>query len=174
MRFTPFLAAALALGLTAVAPVGAMAQQMALGGLKADPKAPVQVTSDKLAVDQQSGHAVFSGNVVVIQGGMRLKAAEVTVDYDPADRTRITTMHATGGVTMVSPDEAAEGRDAVYDVATGQVVMTGDVLLTQGQSVMSGQKLTVDLRSGTGHMDGRVRTILQQPAAQSATPGKKP
>lgn len=39
--------------------------------------------------------------------------------------------------------------------------MTGDVLLTQGESVMSGQKLSVNLRSGTGQMDGRVRTILQ-------------
>jgi lipopolysaccharide export system protein LptA len=39
--------------------------------------------------------------------------------------------------------------------------MTGEVLLTQGGNVMSGQKLTVDLTAGTGRMDGRVKTILQ-------------
>jgi len=46
-------------------------------------------------------------------------------------------------------------------VTTGRLVMTGDVLLTQGASVMSGQKLDVDLKTGVGRMDGRVRTILQ-------------
>ncbi|WP_420353073.1 hypothetical protein [Paenirhodobacter sp.] len=44
--------------------------------------------------------------------------------------------------------------------------MTGDVVLKQGPNVMSGQKLMVDLRSGTGRMDGRVRTILQPGSAR--------
>ena len=51
-------------------------------------------------------------------------------------------------------------------------VITGDVLLTQGDNVMSGQKLTVDLKTGMGHMDGRVRTVLQ-PEGKGAT-GTKP
>ena len=61
---------------------------------------------------------------------------------------------------------SSEAREAVYDVAAGTVEMTGDVLLTQAENVLSGQRLTVDLRTGTGQMDGRVRTILQ--------PGTKP
>lgn len=172
MRFTPFLAAVFALGL--ISPTGVMAQQVAFGGLKADRNAPVEVTSDTLNVNQQTGNAVFTGNVLVVQGGMRMKAAEVTVEYDPNDRTKINTMHATGGVTLVSPDDAAEGKEAVYDVASGHVTVTGDVVLTQGQNVMSGQKLNVDLNSGTGQMDGRVRTILQPTQSGGQTQGKKP
>ena len=41
-----------------------------------------------------------------------------------------------------------------------QVTMTGDVRLTQGQNVISGQKLVVNLDTGTGTMEGRVRTTL--------------
>lgn len=137
------------------------AQQIAFDGLKADRDAPVEVTSEALNVDQQTGTAVFNGDVLVIQGGMRMKAQTITVNYDQSDRSRITTMHATGGVTLVSPQEAAEGNTAVYDLVTGQITMTGDVVVTQGTSVMSGQKLTVNLTNGTGQMDGRVRTILQ-------------
>lgn len=159
MRFIPFLATALITGMVCALPAGA--QQIAFNGLKADRNAPVEVTSDTLNVDQQTGTAVFNGNVLVIQGGMRMKAQTITVTYDQADRTRINTMNATGGVTLVSPNEAAEGKNAVYDVPAGQVVMTGDVVVTQGTSVMSGQKLTVNLTNGTGQMDGRVRTILQ-------------
>ena len=60
-----------------------------------------------------------------------------------------------------SPTEAAEAEEAVYDVKAGTVVMTGNVLLTQGDNVMSGNKLNVDLSTGAGTMDGRVRTLLK-------------
>lgn len=160
MRFSPVFAL-LALLATPVA-----AQQVAFGGIKADARAPVEVTADSLNVNQADGTAVFTGNVLVVQGGLRMQAATIRVGYAPDDRTKIQTMTATGGVTLVSPTEAAESKEAVYDVAGGSVVMTGDVLLKQGQNVMSGQKLTVDLRSGTGQMDGRVKTILQPGSAQ--------
>ena len=39
--------------------------------------------------------------------------------------------------------------------------MTGDVILTQGPNALSGERLIVDLTSGTGRMEGRVRTIFQ-------------
>lgn len=139
----------------------AQAQQLAFSGLQASASAPVEVTADSLSVNQTDGTAVFTGNVLVVQGGLRLQASSVTVDYAQADRSQIARLNASGGVTMVSPAEAAEAKQAVYDVAAGTVVMTGDVLLTQGANVMSGQRLRVDLRSGTGQMDGRVRTILQ-------------
>ena len=79
-------------------------------------------------------------------------------------------------MTLVTgPTEAAEGRDAVYTVDSGTVVMTGNVMLTQGQNALSGQKLVVDLKSGTGPMEGRVKTIFQstgQSGGQSG--GTKP
>lgn len=143
-----------------LAPVAVSAQEVAFAGLRADTAAPVEVTADSLSVNQADGTAVFSGNVVVGQGEMRLQAATVQVEYG-ADRSKISRLHASGGVTLASPTEAAEASDAVYDVTTGRLVMTGDVLLTQGASVMSGQKLDVDLKTGVGRMDGRVRTILQ-------------
>jgi lipopolysaccharide export system protein LptA len=57
--------------------------------------------------------------------------------------------------------DAAEGDEAIYTLADRVVVMTGDVLLTQEQSAISGEVLTVQLDDGTGVMEGRVRTILQ-------------
>ncbi|PCD76445.1 lipopolysaccharide transport periplasmic protein LptA [Pseudothioclava arenosa] len=147
------------IGLLAASP--ALGQQIAFGGIKGDTKAPVEVTADSLAVNQETGHAVFTGNVVIGQGDMRLTAAQVEVVYGQGDQSRIDRLHATGGVTLVSAREAAEASEAMYDVAKGTVVMTGDVLLTQGENVMSGQRLDVDLATGTGQMQGRVRTILQ-------------
>ncbi|MEZ5911068.1 MAG: lipopolysaccharide transport periplasmic protein LptA [Paracoccaceae bacterium] len=157
---------ALSLGaLLAVLAGGAIAQgaQVAFGGLKQDNTLPVQVAADQLRVDQSSGRAVFSGNVAVVQGAMTLKADEVEVIYGEggASGGRIDELQARGHVTLVSATDAAEAETAVYRVATGQVEMTGNVLLTQGQNALSGQKLVVDLRTGNGTMEGRVQTLFQ-------------
>ncbi|THD85388.1 lipopolysaccharide transport periplasmic protein LptA [Aliigemmobacter aestuarii] len=142
-------------------PVAALAQgaTVAFGGLKQDTSLPVEISADQLSVNQADGSATFAGNVLVGQGEMRLSAGSVRVEYGQ-DGKSITRLHATGGVTLANRTEAAESRDAVYTIATGEVVMTGDVMLTQGQSALSGQKLVIDLKAGTGVMEGRVQTIF--------------
>jgi lipopolysaccharide export system protein LptA len=56
--------------------------------------------------------------------------------------------------------DAAEAQEAVYTIDSGVIVLSGDVLLTQGPSAMSGQKLTINLKDGTGVMEGRVTTTF--------------
>jgi lipopolysaccharide export system protein LptA len=155
----------LALALTGIAL--AQTAQFPFGGLKGDPKQPVEISAETLSVDQKDNSATFEGSVVVGQGAMRLSAAKLRVEY-AQDTTgakatnKIKALHATGGVTLVNGDEAAEGQEAIYTVDTGSVVMTGNVMLTQGPNVVTGDKLVVDLTTGTGRMEGRVRTILNQ------------
>ena len=132
---------------------------VSFGGLKQDTNLPVEVKADSHAVNQADGSATFTGNVVVGMGDMRLSAAEVRVEYDPEGKA-IRQLHATGGVTLASKTDAAEAREAVYTIDEGRVVMTGDVLLTQGKSAISGQKLVIDLKSGSGQMEGGVSTIF--------------
>lgn len=147
-------------------PGPALAQSLAFGAGKTDPKAPVEIAADQMSVNQNTGKASFSGNVVIAQGEMRLSAPQVEVSYAGADRRRIQTLHATGGkVTLVSGPDAAEAQDAVYDVAGGQVRLTGDVLVTQGQNVMTGNEMTLNLTDGTAQVSGRVRSVLQPGSA---------
>jgi lipopolysaccharide export system protein LptA len=140
----------------------AQGQGIAFGPFRQDPEEPVEVTSDRLEVDETGGVATFIGDVIVVQGTMRLSAPRVRVEYTSGDDGRIETMHATGGVTMLSGEETAEGQDAVYEVDAGKITMTGDVIVTQGQNVLAGERLYVDLDTGTGTMEGRVRTIFRQ------------
>lgn len=143
-----------------VAASPALAQSVTFGGLRANPEAPVEVSADKFEVDNQTGLAVFSGEVVVIQADMRLSAARLDVEYVAGDQSKIKTLRASGGVTMATLQEAAEAREAVYDVGAGTLVLSGDVMLTQGGNVLTGNTLNVNLVTGKGQMDGRVKTIL--------------
>lgn len=159
------LTAPLILALAGAAPP-APAQEVALGGLTADPSLPVEVTSDTLEVDQATGAAVFAGGVVVGQGDLRLQAGEVEVRYDEATGD-IVRLLARGGVTLATPAEAAEAQSADYDLAAQTITLDGDVLLTQGPNAVAAERMIVDLATGTARLEGRVRTTLG-PAASGA------
>lgn len=141
----------------------AQGANVAFGAFKHDSSLPVEIAADNLEINQETGKAVFKGNVEVGQGEMRLAAAQVEVEYEGGNGStgKVQRLYATGGVTLVSGAEAAESREAVYTIGSSQIVMTGDVMLTQGQNALSGQKLTVNLDGGTGLMEGRVRTVFQ-------------
>lgn len=132
-----------------------------LGGIEVDTSAAIEVTADSLTVDQESGSAVFDGNVIIAQGDLRLTADQVTVIYG-TDTSEIARLIASGGVTFVTAEEAAEAQNADYDINSGLLVLTGDVLLTQGPSAISAGQMTINVTDGTASMEGRVRTVLQQ------------
>ena len=153
----PILPGLLALGLA----LPASAQTVAFGGIRADTTAPVEVTAESLRVNQDTGEAVFTGNVLIGQGEMRLSADSVTVVYAEGGQSRIRSLNATGGVTLVSGPDAAEAAEAVYDVEKGTVVLTGDAIVTRGESVLAGDRIEVNLTDGTASVQGGVRTVLQ-------------
>lgn len=138
----------------------AQGTQVAFGAQQQDPGLPVEVTADNLAVDQTTGEAVFSDNVVVSQGVMKLSAQRLLVVYRE-DTQGIARMEATGGVILVSGPDAAESERADYNIDDGTIVMTGNVLLTQGPSALTADRMTVQLDNGTARMSGSVKTILQ-------------
>jgi len=158
------VAALFCLILLASAPVAAQGTNVAFAGLKTDITQPVEVSADQLSVNQADGTAVFSGNVIVMQGTMKLQAGEVKIAYS-ADNKAIQSLHAGGGVTLAAGTDAATATEADYMPDSGDLVLTGSVVLTQGPAAISGQKLTLSLKSGTGTMSGRVTTVF--------TPGKK-
>jgi lipopolysaccharide export system protein LptA len=138
----------------------AQGASVAFGTIAQDTSLPVEVTSDDLSVDQQTGTAIFTGNVVISQGDMRLSASRVMVVYR-ASAEGIAKMEATGGVTLVSGNDAAEAERADYSIDEGTIVMSGSVLLAQGASALTADTMTIRLRDGTAQMSGNVRTRLQ-------------
>ncbi|MEM1066968.1 MAG: LptA/OstA family protein [Pseudomonadota bacterium] len=161
-----WLATGLAATLACALPLAALAQgtQISLGNLAIAGDTPVEVAAEELSVNQEDGSAVFSGGVTVQQGDLTLTAAEVEIEYETADESPgggIRRMVARGGVRLLNSGDAAESAEAVYDLEDGSLTMLGSVVLTQGQAVISGDRFAVDLETGTGQMQGNVRTVFQ-------------
>ena len=145
-------------------PATALAQtQVPFAGLGAERDAPVELAAESLEVDQAGGRALFSGEVLVVQGGLRLAADRVEVIYatdEATGRNRIARLEASGNVTLVTPEDAAEAATALYDLDAGRITLTGDVVLTQGGNALAGERLVIDLDRRTGRMEGRVRSVI--------------
>jgi lipopolysaccharide export system protein LptA len=153
---------ALLLSLCLASAASAQSASVGFGGGDFDRSAPVEVASDSLDIDQATGRAVLTGDVVIVQGDLRLSADKVTVDYATTggDR-RIERLNAMGNVLLVAGEDAAEGREATYTLPTSEVLLTGDVIVTQGGNTLAGDRLAIDLETGAGTVTGRVRTTLR-------------
>ena len=72
----------------------------------------------------------------------------------------INQLSASGGVTVASKTKFIAAKTADYDLASQNLLLRGDVLLTQGQNAIYSDKMTIDLTTGAAIIEGRVRTIL--------------
>jgi lipopolysaccharide export system protein LptA len=66
---------------------------------------------------------------------------------------KIKKIEALGGVIVNSKDQKATGTRADFMMRENIVILTGDVVVSQGQNVMRGDKLIVELNTNKAHME---------------------
>lgn len=91
------------------------------------------------------------GRAELTQGDSRIRADRVEGSITNGDLSRV---EAVGNVYFVTPEQTIRGDRAVYTPANDTIVLTGDVILTQGQNVMTGARLTYNTRTESAQMDG--------------------
>lgn len=143
-------------------------------------KEPVSIDADKLVYFDKEKKAIYSGNVVVVQGDTKMTCSVMTVYLDrsatpgagapaqpknasppEADGQKggsspgsgVTRLEAKGPVTVISKTQVATGDTAVYDKREDRVQLIGHVTLSDGQNVTRGDKLTYDLKTSMATID---------------------
>ncbi len=135
------------------------------GGMKAgsaaDKNQPIQIDSDRLEAYTAKKLAVFSGNVVAVQGTRTLRAESLTVYYKegkkdstgslaPEGFGAIDKMEAKGHVSITDGEKIAEGNYAVFEQATQKITLRGDAVLKEGKNVIKGDTVIVYLEEDRG------------------------
>jgi lipopolysaccharide export system protein LptA len=124
-------------------------------GLAVQSDLPVSIDADKLEVFDDRQMALFSGNVKLRQGEVSMQTSSLEVYYSGGARQQqgsITRLEAKGKVLVNSEDQTATGDRAVFDVASRTIRILGNVVLSQGQNVIRGNELVVDLASGRSRL----------------------
>src|SRR6202012_3489391 len=134
---------------------------------KHDSNAPINISADKFLADSNAKTGTWTGNVIVIQSDMRMRAHSVRLDVVGKDN-KPDKIFATGNVVVDSPNSGTvTGDNGVYDVVARTVTMTGKVVLTKQKDVMRGSQLTVNLETGQATLGGGAKA----PGAPTGTTG---
>jgi lipopolysaccharide export system protein LptA len=148
---------------------------------------PVKIDADSLEVRDKQKTATFSGDVRVVQGDTTMRCKTLVVFYGaeigiggekPVVRAKTSTgavpggqnirrIEARGEVTVTSRDQNASGDLGVYDLKSKTITLTGNVVVSQGQNVIHGERVIVDTVTGNARVEaapgasqGRVRALI--------------
>jgi lipopolysaccharide export system protein LptA len=154
-----FLGAALLAGGATVAASAQLSQEQPASALKGhNSNAPIDVTADRIEVQDRADRAVFSGNVHVTQAELTLDTPRLTVAYSggPGEGSgvQIERLDAAGGVVVHSPSETAKGDIGIYDLDRKLITLLGNVQLVRERNTVNGARLVIDLDSGRAVIDG--------------------
>lgn len=151
-------------------------------------KEPISIDSDRLDVFDKEGRAVFTGNVVAIQGETTMRCTVMNVFYESsraaagekkpetvgplANDSSIKKIECKGPVTITTKTQTATGDRAEFDRVINKVFLIGNAALSDGPNVTRGERVAYDLGTGVANVEGgRVRALIVPSGGQK--PGDK-
>lgn len=141
-------------------------------------KEPIKIDANKLDVFDKEGRAVFTGDVVAVQGESTMKCTIMTVFYEQRDQnggqpvpaaqgtddSAIKKIDCKGPVTIVSRTQVATGENATFDRGSNKIMLTGNATLSDGPNVTRGERVLYDINTGVANIEttpgGRVRALF--------------
>jgi lipopolysaccharide export system protein LptA len=126
---------------------------------------PIDISGDNMEVVDAQRMVAWKGRVEALQGNNRLRADAINIYYGPGTGPRaenaapgtgwgdIDRIEAVGNVYFVTPEQVARGEKGVYTAASDTIVITGDVVVAQGENVLRGDVLTIEVGAGRSTMD---------------------
>lgn len=124
---------------------------------------PIAVRSDKLEFSYRERLLTYTGQVVVTQGDLTLKADVLKVTINQDQIQQLEQIVALGGVEITQGTRTASGGKAVFDQRHRTIELSDNAVLTEGPNKISGDRVIVYLdeeRSVVEGGDRRVQALL--------------
>jgi len=148
---------------------------------QAGKKEPILVTSDRMEVDRKKNTITYRGRVVAVQADMTMRSETLTVHYNNSDMKQLREVIAEGKVHVSQGDRVAVGAKAVFNGSDQTITLTGDPVVRQGNSQISGNRITFFIEQDRAVVEGgsqRVKATifpeeLERRGKATAGPGKE-
>ncbi len=120
----------------------------------------VNVEADEMELGGVSDKAIFRGNVVASRDGTTINSQTLVVNYisvtatDGTTKKEVGSIDATGGVTINTGRETITANSAQILDSQDKLIANGNVKVIQGNDVLRGQKLVVNLKTKKIDMSG--------------------
>jgi lipopolysaccharide export system protein LptA len=121
-------------------------------------KDPIYITADWMEVDQNKNTITYKGRVVAVQADMTMRSDTLVAYYDP-EMKQMKQIIASGKVNATQGNRVATAEKAVFDDKTKTVTLTGNPVMRQGNSQVSGSRVIyyMDQDRAIAESDGKIR-----------------
>ncbi len=134
----------------------------AAAGLFADKDKPVEITADRMEFRRKQSTIVYKGNVLVVRDGVKIASDVLMARYD-AKGGVLTSVVAEGKVRVSQGGRVMTGDKAVFDGADETITVSGNTVVRDGNSSISGSRITIYVnedRSVVENSEGRVKAVI--------------
>lgn len=121
--------------------------------LSTDPDQPINIQADKAMIDDPNGVAIYTGNVIVTQGSIRINAEKLTLNY--TQKQDLEKAVAEGDPARFKqtpdgekPDIHAKAKRMEYYAGQDMLQLTKEAVIWQGGDSFTGERITYDTRKG--------------------------
>jgi lipopolysaccharide export system protein LptA len=149
------------------------------GGTKS--KEPITITSDTLEYEYKDGIIVYRGDVLAVQGEVKIKSNELRITLaktddgkkkngdnavgalDDASASKLQSVVATGSVRIDQGTKWAVGGKATFDQSNRTLVLTENPVMHDGPNEVAGDRVVVYLDENRSVVEGgrkRVKAVL--------------
>lgn len=118
--------------------------------LESDRSKPIQIEADQGTLDQKNQTTTFTGNVIITQGSMYIRAKSVTVSKDTAGNQF---MKASGSPVKFGQQldnggkVDGQGNNVEYASTTGVVRLSGNAKVTRDKDMAEGNVIVYNTRT---------------------------
>lgn len=131
--------------------------------LEFNQKDPIYITSDWMEVDQKKNTITYKGRVITIQADMTMRSETLKAYYEPQMK-QMKEIVAEGHVQATQGNRVATGDKVVFDDKTKTVTLTGNPVMRQGNSQVSGSRIIYYVEEDRAVAEGkdqvRVRAVI--------------
>lgn len=141
-------------------------------GLASDREQPINIEADSAVIDDAKGLAIYSGNVIVTQGSIRINAEKLTLHY--TEKQTLEKAVAEGKPVRFKqtpdnkkPDIQAKAMRMEYYAHKDMLNLTNEAMVWQGEDRFTGAIISYDTKNGVIRAErgksesGRVSVTIQ-------------
>ena len=123
-----------------------------------DPKNNVEISSQTMVFNSETGETSFSSDVKVVYGNLNLTAENLTILKSKEEDNF--EFFASGPIKIFDENNIIIGDDASFISKQQQLEVKGNVILKQGNNKLLGDRLVLDLKTGIAKIIGSVKTSI--------------
>jgi lipopolysaccharide export system protein LptA len=144
----------------APAPASEPTKKSGTSAFELSKKDPIYITADWMEVDQTKNTITYKGRVVTVQADMTMRSETLTAYYDPQMK-QMSQIVAEGKVNATQGNRIATGDKAVFDDKAKTVTLTGNPVMRQGNSQVTGTKVVYFMEQdrAVAEGDGKTRVV---------------